>query len=281
MPVIDAHTHIFPPEVRDHRDRYLARDATLREMYADPKAKMATVDDLLTAMDEDGVDVSVVMGPGWTDPGLARESNDYIIECVRKHPRRLVGFGGVNPAWGSKAADEAARCAKAGLRGIGELHPDTQGFDVTDRAVMAPLMEAVQAHRLIVTVHTSEPAGHAYAGKGKTTPDRVLKLVTNFPDVPFILAHWGGGLPFYALMPEVGKALANTYVDTAASPFLYDARVFDAVAAAMGAERILLGSDYPLLRHSRLRAHLDASKLSATAKRAVLGGTAARLFGIA
>ncbi|MCI0440494.1 MAG: amidohydrolase family protein, partial [Chloroflexi bacterium] len=163
--IIDFHTHIFPRELRERRARYLERDATFRELYASPKAKLATAEDLVAAMDEDGVDVSAVMGIGWTDAGIAREANDYIIEAVNKHPQRIVGFAGVNPAWGSDAVREVERCAGAGLRGIGELHPDSQAFDLGDEATMSPLMEAAEARGLIVVTHSSEPVGHLYPGK--------------------------------------------------------------------------------------------------------------------
>ena len=165
--IIDFHTHILPPGLRDQRQRYLERDATFAELYADPKAKLATADDLVQAMDEDGVDTSVAMGIGWADHGLAREANDYIIESVRRYPERLVGFAGVNPAWGERAAHEAERCAQAGLKGVGELHPDTQAFDLADRETTTPLMEVVRRHGLILTLHSSEPVGHLYQGKGK------------------------------------------------------------------------------------------------------------------
>ena len=89
-------------------------------------------------MDEDGVGRSVAMGFGWMDPGVAREANDYIIESASKHPNRIIGFCSVNPAWGDVAAREVERCAKLGLRGIGELHPDTQRFDIGDSAYNGP-----------------------------------------------------------------------------------------------------------------------------------------------
>ncbi len=276
--IIDFHTHIFPPWLQDQRERYLERDTTFGELYADPKARLATADDLVGAMDEDGVDVSVTMGIGWTDEGLAREANDYIIESVRRYPDRLVGFGGVNPAWGERAAREARRCAEAGLRGVGELHPDTQRFDLGDRATMAPLMEAVQAHRLTLTAHSSEPVGHLYRGKGETRPEVVWRFVQNFPGATVVLAHWGGGLPFYALMPEVTEALSNVYFDTAASAFLYTPRVFPVVASLVGADKVLMGSDYPLLRTSRLVQQAKDSGLAAADAQKVLGDNAARLL---
>ena len=107
--IVDFHTHIFPPWTTAERERHVARDATLGELYADPRAKMATAGDLIAAMDEDGVDRSVAMGIGWTDEGLAREANDYIIHAVRRYPKRLTGFAGIKPAWGNGAAAEAAR----------------------------------------------------------------------------------------------------------------------------------------------------------------------------
>ena len=277
--VTDFHTHIFPPWSPDERRRHQARDATFSELYSDPEVNLATAEDLLTAMDKDGVDRAVVLGIGWNDEGLAREANDYIIESVARHPGRLVGFCGLNPAWGDAAAREAERCGRAGLRGIGELHPDTQSFDLGDMATMAPVIETVRELGMLVTTHVSEPVGHHYRGKGRTTPDVVWRFISNFPDVQIVCAHWGGGLPFYALMPEVAAGLANVYFDTAASPFLYTPEVFSAVAGLVGADRILLGSDYPLLRPGRLLRQLQRSSLSQTDMDAISRSNAARLLG--
>ena len=278
--IIDSHTHIFPEWLRDQRDRYLERDATFAEMYGSPKAKMATAEDLVRAMDEDGVDMSVAMGIGWSDPGLAREANDYLIDSVSRYPGRITGFAGVSPAWGDAAAREVERCAQGGLRGIGELHPDSQGFDLSDRRTMAPLVEAVQGRGLILVAHSSEPVGHSYAGKGDTTPEVLWSFIQSFPEVTLVCAHWGGGLPFYALMPEVAEGLTNVYFDTAASPFLYTPRVFEAVASLVGADRILLGSDYPLVRSRRLLSQVRKSSLSEAEKEALIGGNAAALLNI-
>ncbi len=279
--IIDFHTHIFPPWLRDNREQYIERDATFGELLADPRAKMATAEDIVQAMDEDGVDVSVVMGIGWTDYALARECNDYLVEATQRYPDRLVGFAGVSPIWGEDSAREAERCATAGLQGVGELHPDSQGFDLGDESVMTPLMEVVKQHGLIVTTHSSEPVGHSYAGKGETRPQVLWRFIQSFPDVIVVCAHWGGGLPFYALMPEVSEALTNVYFDTAASPFLYEPQVFQTVAALVSPERILMGSDYPLMRSKRLLSQIADSSLPRRDRDAIAGGNAARLLSIA
>ena len=279
-PVIDFHTHIFPPSVRNRRNHWLQRDATFGALYADDRTRMASAEDLIAAMNADGVDVAVAMGLGWTDYGLAREANDYIIEEARRWRNRIVGFAGVNPAWGVRAVREAERCADAGLRGIGELHPDYQGYDLADKRAMTPLMEIAQQRNLIVTTHASEPVGHSYTGKGSVTPQVLMRFISAFPAATIVCAHWGGGLPFYALMSEVAAALENVYFDTAASPFLYTPAVFDTVAGLVGARKILLGSDYALLRPRRLTAQVRSSGLSASQQAAVMGGNAARLLGI-
>ena len=278
VPVIDFHTHIFPPQTRENRELYARRDRTFAALYSGPKARMASADDLIAVMDEDGVDVAVAMGIGWADYNTAREANDYIIEATRRWQGRIVGFAGINPTWGDNAVREAERCADAGLRGIGELHPDTQGFDLADKQTMSPLMGIAQERRLIVTTHSSEPVGHIYAGKGSVTPQVLMQFIGNFPDATIVCAHWGGGLPFYALMPEVATALRNVYFDSAASPFLYTPQVYSAVSSLVGADKALFGSDYALLRPRRLLNEIAASSLTPQEREAVQGGNAARLL---
>ena len=266
--------------MRENRDRYIARDKTFAALYSDSRARLASAEDLIAVMDEDGVDVAVAMGIGWSDYDTAREANDYIIDATRRWQRRIVGFAGINPAWGDKAVWEAERCADAGLRGIGELHPDTQGFDLADKRTMAGIMAVAEERRLIVTTHSSEPVGHLYTGKGSVTPQVLMRFIGNFPDATIVCAHWGGGLPFYALMPEVASALHNVYFDSAASPFLYTPQVYSAVSSLVGADKALFGSDYALLRPRRLLNEIAASGLTAEQQAAVRGGNAARLLGL-
>ena len=277
--IIDSHCHILPPGFQQRRDELLARDTTFATLFAKPNAPMATAEALVTVMDQAGVSRAVVMGMGWTDQALAREVNDYIIESVDKLPDRLTGFCAVNPAWGDAAIEEVERCAAAGLKGVGELHPDTQGFDITDRRVLSPLMDAALRLNLPVVVHASEPVGHQYPGKGRTTPDKLYRFVANFQDNNVVCAHWGGGLPFYALMPEVPEVIHNTYFDMAASPFLYQERVIASVAGLVGANKILFGTDFPLIQPQRLLSQVQDSGLDPEAKEAILGGNAARLLG--
>ena len=278
--IVDFHTHIVPPAIKERRSEYLGRDRLFDGLYTNPKAKLAIAEDLVASMDRAGVDVSVVLNIGWTTHELCVKTNDYIIEAIARHPDRLVGFCAVQPRAGKAAVAELERCAQAGLKGVGELRPDTQGFDLGDKEVMRPLVEAMIEHRLVFLTHASEPVGHSYPGKGIVTPDILYRFISNFPQLTTVLAHWGGGLPFYALMPEVAEALGNVYFDTAASPFLYRDDIFKHVIEIAGPDKILFGTDYPLIRQGRLLKSVRSLYLPEEVKDMILGGNAKRILNL-
>ena len=276
--IIDSHCHILPPDFAGRHHELAIRDRTYAALFPQPGARMASAERLQNAMSASGVDHGVVLGFGWTDRELAKEANDYLATSVSESGGSLTGFCSVNPAWGPEALAEIERSADAGLRGIGELHPDTQGFDITDRSLMLPFMELAHALGFPVLVHASEPVGHNYPGKGRTTPDKLYRFIKNFPENVIICAHWGGGLAFYGLMPELPGELANVYFDTAASPFLYSGDIFEIAAKTIGHDKILLGTDFPLLRHDRLLEQVNTAHLSDEARGAILGGNAYALL---
>ena len=90
--IVDAHCHIFPESFSQRRAELAAQDATFAALFSDPKSRLATTADLIQAMDRDGVDVSVVMGMGWTGQDIFGEENDFLIRARQEHPHRLVGF---------------------------------------------------------------------------------------------------------------------------------------------------------------------------------------------
>ena len=106
----------------------------------------------------------------------------------------------------------------------------------------------------------------------------IYSFISRFPDLRLVCAHWGGGLPFYALMPEVGSALDNVWFDTAASPFLYRPQIFRHVIDMVGADKILFGSDYPLIAQPRLISDIRSLQLTGEVEALILGGNAQRLL---
>lgn len=279
--IIDAHCHLMPPEFAGRHHDLAARDATFAELFPQPGSLIADADELLRDMDTAGIDRAVVMGFGWTDAAIAVEVNDYLLQAARAHPDRLSAFASVNPVWGAAAVDEARRSFDLGAVGIGELHADTQQFEITNFDVLAPLMDELLRWNLSITIHASEPVGHLYPGKGATTPERLLVFARHFPDNRIVLAHLGGGLPFYAAMPEVSAALKNVWYDTAAVPFLYRSDAIRAAVATAGAEHILFGTDYPLLRHRRVVDYVRDAGLGRAEHDAIMSENAASLLGLA
>jgi predicted TIM-barrel fold metal-dependent hydrolase len=277
-PVVDAHVHVLPDRVRDNLGQICEADPWFGACHLGPRAVVASAEDVVRAMDEAGVDRSVCFTWPFADPALCAEGNDYLAAAVARFPDRLVGFGCVQPN-DPGAAREVERCARLGLRGLGELNADAQGWSLEDEAALQPVVAASVRADMPWNLHCSEPVGHLYPGKGTATPDRVADLASRHGDLRIVCAHLGGGLPFYAHMPEI-RALCqgNLWFDTAAVPFLYEPSVYRTVIDAVGADRLLFGSDHPLLRAPRYLATFAQLHLDDGERDAVLGGTAATLL---
>jgi len=232
-------------------------------------------------MAQNGIDKSIIMGMGWVNIDIARECNRYIADIVSQYPDKLIGYCSVNPIWGNEAISEVQECYSLGLRGIGELHPDTQDFDITGLDIIEPLMAEARKLAMPIVVHCSEPVGHLYPGKGFTTPDKIFRFITNFSDNIIICAHLGGGLPLYGFMPEVLKSMKNVYFDTSATPYLYKSDIFPVIRDIIGVQKILFGSDYPLLEPSKVISHIASSEIGTQDLNKILGTNISDILGIA
>ena len=278
--ILDAHTHLFPEEVLKNRSAYGSRDESFRRLYGNEKARMASLEELLASMDREGVDRSVVCGFPWTDPALCREGNDYLLDCARKHPRRVVPFAVIPLRPPRQAEKELDRCLSGGAKGIGELAFCRRGITEGDVLRLASWAKHLAGTGTPLLLHVNEPVGHDYPGKSLKTLQPIYRLLQLIPDVTVILAHWGGGFFFYEFMPEVARVSVNVYYDTAASPFLYRPQVYSAAVRMIGPDRILWGSDFPLLPPSRYFREMAGAGLSSRVRAKIQGGNAQRLLGL-
>lgn len=258
VPPIDAHVHLFPPELAAMRERLLVREPWFAEAFGHPRAKMQDAPALLASMENAGVAISIAVGWPWVDQGLCREHNAYLAEVSRQSEGRIAWLGIVNPAR-ERAIYEIERCVADGASGLGELNADGQSFDWAEPESVRDAFHLIGDLDMPVLIHTSEPLGHSYPGKGTASPPKLLSSVIAYPKVRWVMAHWGGGMPFYELMPEVRAACSNVVYDSAASTYLYDFSVFSHVARLVGSDRLLWGSDWPVLGQKRfLSRTLDA-----------------------
>lgn len=274
---VDCHVHITPPGVIGAVEDYRGRDEYFKLLTDSPRNRFATGEEVVAEMDRHGVNKAVVFGFAFKDMGLCREVNDYVMDTVSRYSHRLIGLAVVNPL-ASGLEKELERCRAGGLQGVGELFPEGQGFDITRREDMGPLAGLCMELDWPVYIHTNEPVGHDYRGKTGTTPEKACALAEGNPGLKIVLAHWGGGLWVYELMPELRKALKDVYYDTAATPFLYTPEIYRTAKAAGVTDKILLGSDFPLISPAGYIAGLEESGLEVADIVKIRGGNAGRLF---
>jgi len=276
--IVDFHTHIFSKDIRENRDKYFPSESAFKLLYSSDKSRLVGAREIVDAMDEQGVDVSVVFGFPWQNAETFKKHNDYIIESVEKYAGRLVGLGCFDP-FSADAGAEALRCIEGGLSGIGELAFYQSGIDEACIEKLIPVMDICLDRDLPILIHTNEPVGHVYPGKSPNTLKEIYNLVKRFTENKIVLAHWGGGIFFYNLLKrEVKETFENVYFDTAASPFLYDAEIYLLAKQTIGTNKILFGSDFPLLKPERYFKELDDAGLSEDDQKMICGLNAAQLL---
>lgn len=276
--IIDIHTHIFTPKMIRGREHYFPGEPAFKLLYASAKSKMIDADQIVRSMDEQGVDKSLVLGFPWRSADTFQRHNDYIMEAVSRYPQRLLGMACFDTA-NKAAAAETQRCLDAGLSGVGELAFYESGIDDDALEQLNPVMEICRARCLPVMLHTNEPLGHAYPGKSPNTLAQIYRLVQRFADNKIVLAHWGGGVFFFSLLKkEVKECLANVYFDTAASPYLYDPDIYRLALQIAGPEKILFGSDYPLIAPGRYFKEFEQAGLTAAEMAKIKGANAQLLL---
>jgi hypothetical protein len=276
--IIDFHTHIFPKAIRENRQKYFPNESAFKLLYSSPGSKLVGATEIVDSMDDQGVDKSVVFGFPWKTKEIFQVQNDYIMEVVDRYPDRLIGLCCFDPSH-REAVPETERCIKGGLSGIGEIAFYESGIDDGALDNLSPLMEICRDRDLPFLIHTNEPVGHIYPGKTPNTLKQIYDLIKRFPENKIVLAHWGGGIFFFNLLKkDVKERLENVYFDTAASPFLYDPRIYRYAKEIAGLDKILFGSDFPLLKPARYFKELEKSGLSQEEIDSICGQNAVRVL---
>lgn len=250
MGVIDFHTHVFHPDIIDQRTQYL-EDRHFSLLYNDPRSKMVDHAMLLRSMDAGSIDASVIMGFPWTSEKLCETQNRYFSTLHELSGTRLYPYGSIPAIIGIDTISWTQEIKRLGLYGVGEVAFYSEGLNDRNTRFLESLIDSSARCGLPICIHVNEPVGHSYPGKYPPSFENLFSLIRNQPEATIILAHWGGGLLFYELMPEITKAFARVFYDTAASPFLYNERIFTVARDILGSEKILFGSDFPLIRPSR------------------------------
>jgi predicted TIM-barrel fold metal-dependent hydrolase len=292
---IDAHVHYMPPELAQRLDRFAEQEPYWGLLCSNTSGKVsvqgwATVEQMLADMDRAGLDKVVLVGEYFQKHETCVARNDQALDMVKRWPDRVVAFATLQPKAGAKAIDELKRCLDGGLRGVGELNPYAQGYRMNDSDFLR-LVESYLEAGLPLNLHSNEEVGPYYPGKSSLSLRHYYHLACRYPELKLILAHWGGGLFFYELMPRVRQALRNVWYDTAASPLLYPTgKIFSVALTCIDHRKILYGSDYPLRVYPRKQPgpdfHLFTDEIKAlnlpqAIYEDIMGRNMARLLGLA
>lgn len=284
-----------------------------RAMLEEIGPLLTSLDRRLEQMDRMGIDVQLVSpSPAhyhtWAGPklarSLARTVNEGIAVLCASRPDRLVGLG-LAPIQHPDVAEEALVCAvlDLGLEGV-EITTAAPGRELGDEAYEGFWARAEELGALVF-IHPwgctlGERLSRHYLANIVGNPVETTValshiifsgLLDRHPDLRVLVAHGGGYLPFYTgrsdhgwrVRPEVrtpreppSSYLRRIYFDS----LVYEPEALEHLVRKVGAERVLLGSDFPFdmgsedpLGHVR-----SAPGLSPGERAAICGGNAARLL---
>ncbi|MDQ8194227.1 amidohydrolase family protein [Coraliomargarita sp. SDUM461004] len=247
--IIDCHTHAYPIEIVTNPRKWALTHnelhwANLVAPTDRPSIQgWSNLDSMLTTMDSAGVDKAVLLAWYWEHESTCRWHNAAIAEWIQAAPERLIAFAAITP--NSNVIDQLETAKALGFRGVGELHLGVQKFDAANPHWQAMANWCVD-NDWPINCHATETAGHDHPGSIPTPLQEFVRMAEATPALKLILAHWGGGLAFFEQNPRLRKRLRNVYYDTAASPLLYEMRVFRQMIELVGIDKLLFGSDYPL-----------------------------------
>jgi len=301
--------------VKSNTDPTMSEDARkgVCEREAVLVSRMSDVTERIAHMDAMGVDMQVLSSSVvqqltyWAEPQeslrLERMFNDRMAAVVAANPKRLIGLGGVPLAAPTLAVAELTRCMRElGLAGVG-ISTTARDMELGD-AALRPFWEQAEELGAVVYIH---PAGNTGArfekwylwnsiGQAFEEAMAIASLfyegiLDTFPQLKICISHGGGYMPYY-----MGRITRNylekpaTRVNMKKSPAeylrmlyydscVYETEVLEALVQRVGADRVLLGSDYPVGEPKPIE-FVEACALTAADKEKINGTNAARLFGV-
>lgn len=249
--IIDFHGHILPAEAYENPLAFAEGEPYFGYAMINSPAKGVEklwqgYEEALKVMDQNGVGQLLIQGWPLVQYENCWRQNNATLAAMEAYPQRFMGFCIVNPKDNINALREVERCAAAGMKGVGELDPVGQGFSLDDDDFLR-LCDLCIELNLPISLHVDKPIGPFYHGKSVMPLQQYINLAQAKPLLKIILAHWGGGLPFYELMPDLRKSLTNVYYDTAGSPVDNVPGIIAPTVEIIGHEKLLFGSNFPLL----------------------------------
>lgn len=229
--VIDFHTHVFPEDIAARTIAELEGKAGIRA------AADGTVEGLLEAMENTGVDLSLVM-PVVTRPQQFDRVNYFAAHLNAQYGGRLLSFGGIHPDC-EDYKGKLDRIKDMGMCGI-KIHPDYQGVMIDDVRYMN-IIEYADSLGMIILTHAGMDIG--LPEPIHCPPDRMRRVLDTLKPAKMVAGHYGG----WNQWEEVYEYLAgeNVYLDTAFAFGYIDQDLFLKILKKHDRDKVLFATDAP------------------------------------
>ena len=278
---IDTHVHV---EVDDHGHNALSDvlvDAASKYFKTDgPRPGLDAIADMYRAAKMAAVVFTVDAS---TSLGHKPNSSEEIAEGAARNNDVLIPFGSVDPLQGKAAIDRARMLFEDyGVRGF-KFHPTLQNFDPSADA-FAPLFETIEEMEVPIVVHTGQtgigsglPGGHGLR-LSLSNPMLLDDLAARFPALQIIMAH--PSVPWQDEALAVATHKANTWIDLSGwSPKYFPANLVRQANSILQ-NKVLFGSDFPLIAPDRWINDFAALELKDEVRPKILKTNAMRLLGL-
>ena len=243
--IIDFHAHSFPSELDGMRN---------------------DLDLMLRAMDRAGIDRACVSDVSCVD---ATTSNDMNARFIEQRPDRFLGFAYVSPTMPDTVCKELTRAIdELGFAGI-KLYPRSTPWDF-GQPPWHPIYQFAQDRRLPILIHTD--------ASPNCQPRFLSEIAPLYPCVVFVAGHSGNTPEMRSQAILAAQAHPNVYLETCST--FRSPGVIEQLVSEVGAERVLFGTDMPLMDPRAQLGKIITAQISDDAKRKILGESAKRVLGI-
>jgi len=282
LTAIDVHTH-----AEISRDGHLSLGPELMgasEAYFGAQGRrQPTVDETARYYRERRMAAVVFTVDAEHATGHPRISNEEVAESCAAHPDTLIPFASIDPFKGRAGRREARRLVTThGVRGF-KFHPSLQGFAPDDRMAY-PLYEVIEELGVPAVFHTGQTGiGAGVRGGGGirlkySNPMLVDDVAADFPDLRIILAHPSFPWQDEALAVATHKPLVH--IDLSGWSPKYFPPQLVRYANSLLQDKVLFGSDYPVITPDRWLADFAALDIKPAVRPKILKDNAARLLGL-
>ena len=248
-PVIDFHAHVGA------WGAYTASD--------DPK-------DYIRIMDAAGIDKTCVNSIWFGD---TRRNNDLAHSFARDYPDRFVFAAYVTPRYPDEAMRELERCFGELDAKFLKIYPTFLTKPI-DHPSYFPIFDWCNERGIVLMCHSQK----VFEGDYLTHPARFGELAVRYSRVKWVLAHSGNAMMGQEESVKAAKGMSNMYLETCTS--MAEHGTVEYLVDGVGEDRVLYGSDMPLLDARTMISRVATADISDEAKRKILGLNAVKLLGL-